>query len=122
MPENTPSAGGGPARTTRPAEVNRERCRIYRLTLKAVVLAHYGRQCACCGTTDDLTIDHIAGDGGQHRRELFGRTDHGGQHYWLWLIKQGFPPGHQVLCRPCNASKGRTAHCRLDHCTESRAA
>lgn len=98
------------------------RYRAYRERLKAAVLAHYGRSCACCGSADDLTIDHVAGTGREHRLELFGRIDHGGQHFYLWLIKQGFPPGYRVLCRSCNASKARGAACRLDHDAELVAA
>lgn len=37
---------------------------------RAIVFAHYGAVCSCpgCAATDDLTIDHINGDGGEHRR------------------------------------------------------
>jgi hypothetical protein len=100
---------------SRRTEANRHRCRAYRETLKAAVLAHYGRACACCGATDRLTVDHVDGNGGEHRLILFGRTDHGGQHFWLWLIKQGYPQGYQILCRPCNASKGQGERCQMDH-------
>jgi hypothetical protein len=118
VPEITATAGGGPACRDR----NIERCRDYRLTLKARVLAHYGTFCACCGATTGLSIDHIDGNGREHRRELFGRKDHGGQHFYLWLIRQGFPAGYQTLCLPCNTSKGRGPGCRMDHGTADRRA
>jgi hypothetical protein len=85
--------------------------------LKAQVLAHYGDVCACCGTSDRLSIDHVNGDGRQHRTELFGHPQRGGTgtRYWAWLIQQGFPAGYQTLCRPCNSSKGTGERCRLTH-------
>lgn len=84
----------------------------YAANLRAVVFAHYGTACACCGSTTRLSIDHINGDGKQHRRELGNST---GMRIYTWLIREGFPPGFQVLCGSCNASKGRSASCILDH-------
>jgi hypothetical protein len=87
--------------------------------LKAAVLAHYGTVCACCGTTESLTIDHIDGDGRQHRiamtspRNRIG--DLGAATMYTWLIKNGFPAGFQTLCKPCNSSKGTGERCRIDH-------
>lgn len=78
------------------------------------VLAHYGTSCACCGATDRLTIDHVDGGGNAHRIELFGRLGSSGTFY-RWLVANGFPSGYQVLCRPCNASKGTGPACSLDH-------
>lgn len=75
------------------------------------IFAHYGTSCACCGTADNLTIDHINGDGKQHREEI-GKD---GNAFYVWLINNGFPGGFQVLCRPCNASKNDGDHCRIIH-------
>ena len=85
-------------------------------TNRDIVFGHYGRICSCpgCGATKDLTIDHINGDGDAHRIGLFGRSAESRQLF-IWLIETGFPPGFQVLCRPCNASKGTGPACRLDH-------
>jgi hypothetical protein len=93
--------------------------RAYASSLRAQVLGRYGRSCACCGAVGDLTIDHIAGDGREHRIELFGDKDQCGWHFYAWLRRQGFPPGYQVLCRPCGISKGRGERCRLDHGQEA---
>ena len=82
-----------------------------RLRYRAQVLAHYGRECACCGTTDRLTIDHVNGDGGQHRAEIGNGT----AALDTWLIRHGFPDGFQTLCLPCNQSKGTGQRCRLEH-------
>lgn len=85
--------------------------RDYLQGIKALVFEHYGAACACCGSEHDLTIDHVNGDGKEHRRE-FSRS---WQAIYRWLINTGFPEGFQTLCRPCNASKGRGVSCRLDH-------
>lgn len=80
------------------------------------VFDHYGRECACCTSTERLTIDHINGDGRQHRMQLFGRKQYGaGFFFYDWLIKNDFPDGYQTLCLSCNISKGDGPACRLDH-------
>jgi hypothetical protein len=80
------------------------------------VFGHYGTVCACCGSAERLTIDHVDGDGREHREELFG---HGGRlagwRFYAWLVSNGFPEGFQTLCMPCNVSKGKGERCRLDH-------
>jgi hypothetical protein len=78
--------------------------------LKVAVLDHYGHACACCGTTDRLTVDHVNGDGNQHREQVGG-----GWAIYRWIIANNFPPGFQILCRPCNASKKSAQRCRLHH-------
>jgi hypothetical protein len=103
-------------------EANREavleRGSRYVDSLRAAVFDHYGSACACCGSTERLSIDHVNGDGGRHRKELFGDGT-GGWGFYLWLIRQDFPvvPPLQVLCHGCNTSKGDGDRCRLDHAT-----
>ena len=70
---------------------------------------------ACCGATEDLTIDHLNGQGGGHRTDLFNGRRTGGWHFYRWLAANNFPPGYQVLCRACNNSKFQGERCRLDH-------
>jgi hypothetical protein len=84
--------------------------------LRAKVFAHYGTACACpgCEATEHLTIDHVDGGGGDHRKTLTG-DDRGGLVLYRWLANNGFPEGFQTLCRSCNASKRNTAACRRDH-------
>jgi hypothetical protein len=100
-----------------------ERIRKASETLRVAVFGHYGQACACCGSSDDLTIDHINGGGQAHRDQLAngGRGGHGGQ-FCRWLIKNGFPEGFQALCRPCNASKKEGSRCNLDHAKAANAA
>lgn len=71
---------------------------------------HYGRQCACCGETDEvfLAFDHVHGGGSQHRKE---RTRDGATNLPVWLKKNGFPAGFQVLCNNCNWAKHRNGVC-----------
>lgn len=91
--------------------------RRYHAAVRAKVLTHYSPyappRCACCGAADRLTIDHVNGDGAEHRKELFGDPNRAYAGFYLWLIKQNFPSGYQVLCNPCNASKKKGAHCQL---------
>jgi hypothetical protein len=88
------------------------------------VFDHYGRVCSCpgCGATSSLTVDHVNGDGRQHRAELSPSTSHSGHSNVLyrWLVKNGFPAGFQTLCRPCNASKDDGSVCQLDHANPAR--
>jgi hypothetical protein len=76
---------------------------------KTLVFEHYGTSCSCCGSVDLLQIDHIAGGGKAHRKEVGG----GGSPFYRWLVGQGFPAGYQTLCRPCNGSKNNGEFCRL---------
>jgi hypothetical protein len=92
-------------------EAARKHDREWYATYKAQVFDHYGHACACCGAADNLTIDHVDGDGGRHREEI----GEGSRTLYRWLIARGFPAGFQVLCFPCNRSKGSGDRCRLDH-------
>jgi hypothetical protein len=92
------------------AEVKLLKLLTYRRVEQSAVFGHYGQLCACCGTAYWLTIDHIDGNSQQHHAEIGGR-----QKLYRWLIANGFPPGFQTLCAPCNSSKRSGNRCRLDH-------
>jgi hypothetical protein len=96
-------------REANPDEV-RARGRRVAAKLKETVFDHYGHACACCGTTERLTIDHVNGDGDEHRAEVGV-----GWAIYRWLVKNGCPEGFQTLCQSCNGSKKRGTHCRLSH-------
>jgi hypothetical protein len=102
-------------------EAVREAGRLRREAVRAAVLAHYSPdptpQCACCRITDDLTIDHVNGGGTAHRGEVLGNPT-GSYGFYRWLIRENYPPGYQVLCRPCNASKAGGTRCRLVHVSD----
>ena len=76
--------------------------------LKTEVLTHYGGgECKCVQCNFDdvraLTLDHIRGKGGEHRKLLGQRSS--GYYFYLDLKRQGFPSGYQTLCSNCQRIK-----------------
>ncbi len=69
---------------------------------RAAALAAYSAtavpSCVCCGETilAFLAIDHVNGGGSKHRQET------GGGGFYVWLKRNGYPDGFQVLCHNCN--------------------
>lgn len=99
------AADPGPARAAEAA---------WRARLRDRVFGYYGRWCACCGTAQDLTVDHVGGGGEEHRARILGAPAPGaGIKFYRWLAREGFPEGFQVLCAPCNDSKHDGRRCRL---------
>jgi hypothetical protein len=86
-----------------------ERDRRRRAEIRRLVFEHYGTACKCCGATDDLTIDHVNGDGKEHRAR------HEYSYFYGWLVSNKFPddPPLQTLCMTCNQSKHRGPACQL---------
>jgi hypothetical protein len=85
------------------------------LALRDRVYAGYGGyRCVCCGETEPmfLTIDHVEGDGAEHRAQLSPKDDGrlgGGKGLVLyrWLVRHRFPAGFQILCYNCNTGRFR---------------
>lgn len=78
-------------------------------TLKLEIIKEYGGQCDCCGEQhfEFLTIDHINGDGAEHRSRC-GK----GRRVYADLKKLGFPKdGFRLLCLNCNISLGFYGYC-----------
>ncbi|MBA7662760.1 hypothetical protein ES703_70793 [subsurface metagenome] len=80
---------------------------------KISLVAHYSSNtngCACCGESDIrfLSIDHINGNGNQHRKKI-GCTS--GENFYRWLIREGMPEGYQVLCYNCNMARAFYGTC-----------
>jgi len=73
---------------------------------RLMCLNHYGGECACCGEKrrEFLSIDHINGNGKQHRKECGGHTAD-------WLASRNFPEGFRVLCHNCNQALGLYGYC-----------
>lgn len=74
----------------------------YNRRLKELVISHYSldsNSCAFCGFGDlrALSIDHINGGGGKHRKEV--------GNFYAWLKRNNFPEGYQVLCMNCQFIK-----------------
>jgi hypothetical protein len=90
-------------------EQNKEKLRalgrLYRDRIKLEAIKHYSPEscCARCriADIDVLTIDHIKGNGHQHRKMLGG----GRLKFYYWLRKNNYPEGYQVLCLNCNWKK-----------------
>ena len=86
-----------------------------RQRLRLHVINHYGGHCECCGVKElvFLTIDHIAGDGAEHKRAigLKQKRDQArnsvksGSRFYEWLVREGMPSGFRVLCFNCNRAK-----------------
>lgn len=71
--------------------------------LRSEVLIAYGGTCMCCGEArpEVLAVDHINGDGSNHRRVVGA-----GRAFYSWLRKNGFPKDNfQLLCYNCNFAK-----------------
>lgn len=68
---------------------------------RAMVFAHYGKRCVCCGESGDrfLTVDHIQPIGSKNR------DANGHRKMYDWLVMNKFPPGFQILCWNCNVGR-----------------
>jgi hypothetical protein len=84
----------------------REATKRYRAKLKADGVAAYGGCCSCCGEIEleFLTLDHVDGGGGAHRKLLKRQGRMGGGAPWLIAKQEGYPPTYRVLCSNCNTS------------------
>lgn len=76
------------------------------------VLSHYSGgtpSCNCCDITDIefLSIDHVDGNGSEHRRQLKAKS----RSVYRDIILSGMPFGYRVLCHNCNQSYGLYGYC-----------
>ncbi len=88
--------------------------RNYRQRLRAEVLAAYALDgaiaCRCCGEDEEkfLAMDHVNNDGSAHRKT----PEHGtGNGFYIWLKRNGWPSGFQILCHNCNFAKSAHGEC-----------
>jgi hypothetical protein len=94
----------------RSREVMPEVQRLRRARLKAMVFAHYGAICRCCGETEPLflTLDHVNNDGAMHRRKISnGKARTSPTGIYFDVIRRNFPADFQVLCYNCNCGRAR---------------
>lgn len=81
--------------------------REHHAKLKIEVIKYYSPNMVCvvCGFSDirALSIDHIKGDGAEHRKVMKGNI-------YPWLKKNYFPNGFQVLCMNCQFIKRHENH------------
>lgn len=80
--------------------------RDYQRRARVMVIKKYGGKCKCCKEKriEFLAVDHINGGGGKHRKII-------GTNVAMWLIKNKFPKGFQILCHNCNMAKGFWGTC-----------
>ena len=75
--------------------------RKYKEKLKEIIVREYGGCCVDCGEEDVvvLSIDHVYGNGKQHRIKLKKR----GNSFYSWLRKNNYPKEEfELVCRNCN--------------------
>lgn len=105
---NRKIANASPEELAEIRRLEREKTRRNQDRVRREVFAAYGGyKCACCGETEPLflSIDHVNNDGAKMRREkLYSGS---GTGFYLWLFKNGFPKGFQVLCMNCQIGKHR---------------
>ncbi len=78
------------------------RYRDWHWKVRLLVIEAYGGKCKCCGETEllFLTIDHVNGDGKEHREQI------GHQSIYSVVRREGFPKDrYQLLCFNCNIAK-----------------
>lgn len=75
--------------------------RKVRINIKQQVFEYYGGCCKVCNEKNfnKLSLDHINGNGRQHRKEVLG-TDSGSAFY-KWVLKNK-PDNIRILCFNCN--------------------
>lgn len=87
----------------------------FREKIKLQVLNHYGTVCQCCGQREInfLTIHHINGRGKKIKYE----DKCSGLVFWIWLVKNNFPKGYEVLCYKCNCTikNAKKEYCIVHH-------
>lgn len=74
---------------------------------KLAVIDGYGGKCSCCGEShpEFLSIDHINGNGKEHRKLV-------GTRLYAILIREGFPKdNYRLLCMNCNFAIGHFGYC-----------
>jgi hypothetical protein len=66
----------------------------------------------CCSeaTFEFLALDHIAGGGNAHRREI-GTGPGDGASFARWVVKNNYPDSIQLLCHNCNSAKAFYGQC-----------
>ena len=84
----------------------RERAKASLSKLRYQVITALGATCACCHMSDFavLTVDHIWGDGAEHRRVVGA-----GSGVYRAVLKSGPDQSrYQILCHNCNFAKSHT--------------
>lgn len=79
-------------------------CKKARERIKRIVFRHYSPFLICmkCGFSDirALSIHHI--EGGGRAQRIAVSHGKGGVDFYMWLRRNNYPPGFQVLCMNCH--------------------
>jgi hypothetical protein len=78
------------------------------------VIDNLGGKCACCGETmrEFLTVDHVNGDGSEHRKALSGNSRSSSIQIYREIRRLGYPRDRfRVLCFNCNCAIGCWGYC-----------
>lgn len=96
------------------AVVRADQCKLRR-ALKLEAIAKFGGKCMCCGEKryQFLTIDHVDGDGADHREELVGKRGVAPSQWLRKLKKAGWKTDRrlQVLCHNCHNAEDLFGGC-----------
>ena len=85
-------------------EYQKQYRKTYKIKIQNKIFKAFGEKCTCCGKTDRqfLTIDHINGRTGNHKRKKITGTK-----LWAKIVREGCDKTkYQILCFACNLSKG----------------
>ena len=87
-----------------------ESVRLYQQRVLWAAFDAYGGACICCGQARKtfLELDHTNNDGKDFREKYKCR---GGFPTAVYLRKEGYPPGIQVLCANCHKEKTVQGRC-----------
>jgi hypothetical protein len=87
------------AAESKKTKISQARCR------NDVFTAYGGYKCACCNETEQmfLSIDHIDNNGAEERKSK--QYSGSGTGFYIWLRKNKYPSGYQVLCMNCQIGK-----------------
>lgn len=79
-----------------------------KLKIKTQIFEHYGMKCNCCDEREFkfLTLDHIIDNPKQKKKAKNNQIT-----VYVWIIKNNFPEGFQILCFNCNIAKGLYGKC-----------
>lgn len=89
----------------------KERTAQRRVALLKRVFNAYGHRCACCGESNSvfLTLDHVLGNGAEHKRERKRLSEPG--DLYQWAEARNFPDNLQLLCWNCNCARFYRGSC-----------
>ena len=98
-------------KTKKMSTSTKERLAQRRKDLLERVITAYGHRCVCCGEHSSvfLTLDHVMGDGAEHKRERRRLGESANLYEWAEI--HYFPDNLQLLCWNCNCARFYRGSC-----------